>query len=186
MKVRAFHRIDGQLGVVNDTMFIGCFWPKLDAPTELFSPVSSGIVVMCGTPRNVLFPEGTEFRDYFPDALYPAEQAVMTMGSGTRRGLLNLSDDEAAVWLKVYEHAAKNLPATAAKFQTRNDCFFLRDKREKSRRTKTLSDGSTIEKIEHDEFIAEIPPEHARKPHDVIRRNRHHNDFIPSTAKRIA
>lgn len=180
MKLVAFTRIgNGSLGIVTDTLFIGCYWPKLDGPTSLFDAGSSGIAVMYGVPRNVLFPEGTEFREYLADAIYPAEQAVMAMSPG-RRGLVNLTDEEAAAWLAAYEKAAAELPPTAARHPTRHDCFFLRNRVEKSRRWVPLNNeaGGRIQKIEYDEFVAEVPAEHARKPHAELRAKKHHNAFI--------
>lgn len=52
----------GSLGVVADTTYVRCFWPRLDRPTELFAAGSSGIQVEGPpTPRNVVFPAGTVF-----------------------------------------------------------------------------------------------------------------------------
>jgi hypothetical protein len=50
------------LGVVNDMIFVRCFWPQLDTPTPLFADGSSGIEVAGPpTPRNVIFPPDTVF-----------------------------------------------------------------------------------------------------------------------------
>lgn len=179
------HRIQGPLGVISGALFVNCFWPKLDGPTELFAPGSAAIEVMGGTPRNVLFPPDTVFRSWMPDAMFPAEQAVLKAFPG-RRYLVNLSPAEASVWMEAYEKACAELPPTASVHPTRHDCFFLRDRREKSRRTHILAEdshttlpdgsvtvlkaGSAIEKIKYDEFVCDVPLEHARKPHDELRK----------------
>jgi hypothetical protein len=50
------------MGVVKDTRYIRCHWPKLDQPTALFAEGSSGIEVEGPpTPRNVVFPPDTVF-----------------------------------------------------------------------------------------------------------------------------
>jgi len=52
----------GSMGVVRDTRYVRCFWPKLDRPTALFAAGSSGIEVEGPpTPRNVIFPSDTRF-----------------------------------------------------------------------------------------------------------------------------
>lgn len=54
----------GSLGIVKDTKYTRCFWPKLDQPTELFAKGSSGLVIEGPpTPRNVIFPPDTFFAD---------------------------------------------------------------------------------------------------------------------------
>lgn len=50
------------MGVVTNTTYVRCFWPVSDVPVELFAPGSSGIIVIGPpTPRNVLFPDDTQF-----------------------------------------------------------------------------------------------------------------------------
>ena len=57
----------GSMGVVTDTRYVRCFWPKLDRPTPLFAAGSSGIEVEGPpTPRNVVFPPDTKFLDRKP------------------------------------------------------------------------------------------------------------------------
>jgi hypothetical protein len=52
----------GSMGVVKDTRYVRCFWPRLDQPTALFAEGSSGIEVEGPpTPRNVIFPPDTVF-----------------------------------------------------------------------------------------------------------------------------
>jgi len=52
----------GSMGVVTDTRYVGCYWPRLDEPVALFAAGSSGIEVQGPpTPRNVIFPSGTVF-----------------------------------------------------------------------------------------------------------------------------
>ena len=54
--------LPGSMGVVVNTRYVRCFWPKLDRPTALFAAGSSGIEVEGPpTPRNVVFPPGTVF-----------------------------------------------------------------------------------------------------------------------------
>ena len=123
-----FQRFDrpGSMGVVNDVRYIRCFWPRLDQPTALFADGSSGIVVQGPpTPRNVVFPADTVFATYLPDAIYPAELAVMAMSPG-RLGMVALTGDEAAAWLAAYGDAAAKLPMTATIHDTPRDVQFLR------------------------------------------------------------
>ncbi len=126
LKLFAFTRLQeftepDSMGVVTDALFISCYWPKLDRPTRIFADGSSGIRVMGRTPRNVWFPDDVVFEDYVPDALYPAELAV-------GHNLVNLSDDEAALWLKTYDEAVAKLPQTAAVNTTQRAVNFLRHK----------------------------------------------------------
>lgn len=60
---RFFKYLDkGSMGVVTDTRFVRCFWPRLDRPTMLFAEGSSGLEVQGPpTPRNVVFPPDTVF-----------------------------------------------------------------------------------------------------------------------------
>lgn len=183
----------GSLGILKDVMFVMCFWPKLDAPTSLFAEGSSGIEVFGSpTPRNVLFPEDTVFHEYMADALYPAEQEVFKQFPG-RRNMVGLSAAEAQVWLDAYSKAAAELPPTATKLTSRGDCFFLRERVEKSRRTKTLAEpsraiapdgsvtvmeaGAQITKIEYDEFVATIDPKDARRDRLELRKRMKPDDF---------
>lgn len=54
----------GSMGVVTDTHYKNCHWPKLDQPTALFAEGSSGLVIEGPpTPRNVLFPPDTVFAE---------------------------------------------------------------------------------------------------------------------------
>lgn len=163
----------GSAGVVRETRFVNCYWPPLDRPTRIFAEGSGGIEVMGRTPRNVWFPDDTVFLDYYPDALYPAEQAVLK-AMPFRRGLVNLTPPEAQIWLEAYEEAVAKLPPTASVFATPRACNFLRHREEVSRRTVALTQdsvdavgnilhaGSRITKVEHVEFIAELTPEQSK------------------------
>jgi hypothetical protein len=160
---------EGSMGVVTDTMYVNCIWPKLDAPTRLFAEGSSGIVVMGSpTPRNVWFPDDVQFSQYYPDAMYPAELAVKE-AFPNRRTLINLSPAEAEVWQEAYLAKVSELPVTATIFETERASNFLRYKEEISRRLVTvdrdidvggaiLKAGSSLEKIEYEEFVAELTP----------------------------
>ena len=54
----------GGMGLVTDTRFVRCFWPRCERPTALFAAGSSGLQVQGPpTPRNVVFPEWTKFLD---------------------------------------------------------------------------------------------------------------------------
>ena len=60
----------GSMGIVTDTTYINCYWPRLTDYTAIFADGSSNIKIMGFTaPRYVTFPENTEFVDYSPDAL---------------------------------------------------------------------------------------------------------------------
>lgn len=164
----------GSMGVVRDATFVNCHWPKLDRPTRIFAAGSSGIKVMGTTPRNVWFPDDVEFLTYYPDALYPAEQAVK-QAFPFHRGLINLSPQEAAVWLNAYNAAVASFPPTHTVFPTRRDCNFLRHSEVARERQVTLREdsvqkhpdgsetvlraGTVIVKRDYDEFIAELTPQ---------------------------
>lgn len=90
----------GSMGVVTDTVYRRCFWPRLAQPTAIFAVGSSGIVVEGPpTPRNVVFPPGTGFAKgtrgncfYFRDAndiveISEAECALFVAGSATKSAL---------------------------------------------------------------------------------------------------
>ena len=155
-------------GVVTDTLFVNCYWPKLDRPTRIFADGSKGLKVMGTTPRNVWFPDDVEFMPYYPDALYPAERAVFKAFPFKRIGLVNLSPAEAQVWLDAYNEAVKSFPPTHTVLVTPRDVNFLRHKEEVSRRTITLKEdsidaggnilhaGAQITKIEYEEYVAEL------------------------------
>ncbi len=181
MRLFIGHRLQGYgapgaMGVVNDARFINCYWPKLDRPTRIFADGSSGIEVMGRTPRNVWFPDDTVFLSYYPDALYPAERAVIK-AMPFRRGLVNLSPGEAEIWQKAYDEAVASFPPTHSVFQTPRHVNFLRHHEEKSRRSITLMKdsiieaadgsqivhkaGSVIEKVEYEQFVAELTPDEA-------------------------
>ena len=52
----------GSMGVVKNTRYVRCHWPRLNQPTALFADGSSGIEVQGPpTPRNVVFPDDTVF-----------------------------------------------------------------------------------------------------------------------------
>ena len=158
-------------GAVTDTLFVNCYWPKLDRPTRIFAAGSSGIRVMGTTPRNVWFPDDVVFEPYYPDALYPAEQAVKAAFPFKRIGLVNLSPAEAQVWWDAYRAAVAAFPTTHTVLQTQRNANFLRHKEEVSRRTITLKEdsidaagnilgaGAQITKIEYEEFVAELTPQ---------------------------
>ena len=158
----------GSIGVVTDTLFVNCYWPKLDRPTRIFAPGSSGIRVMGTTPRNVWFPDDVVFESFYPDALYPAEQAVLKAFPFGRRALINLSPAEAQVWMDAYNAAVASFPPTHTVLTTPRDVNFLRHKEEVSRRTVTLEQdsvdaagnvlhaGARVTKVEHEEFVASL------------------------------
>lgn len=156
MKVVAFRRLQqymlpGSLGVVVDTRYIRCFWPRLDAPTKLFADGSFGISVMGPPlPRNVIFPDDTVFEDTALDALHSAEIAVMSNGS--RRGLVNLTDAEAALWVAAYDAAVAELLPSASKLPIANERYCLRDR--------TVKPG-TEAKPQYEEFVAVITAQEA-------------------------
>lgn len=115
----------GSMGIVHDTRFIRCFWPRLDYPVAIFAEGSSGIQVQGPpTPRNIVFPKDTVFPEYHPDALYPAEQAVLKAFPGPRT-LLNLTDEKVQIYLTAYDKAVKSFPDTHTKHQTRSDCHYI-------------------------------------------------------------
>ena len=163
--------VPGSAGVVTDTLFVNCFWPKLDRPTRIFAAGSSGIKVMGTTPRNVWFPDDVEFMTYYPDALYPAELAVKAAFPFKRIGMVNLSPAEAQVWLDAYNAAVAGFPPTHTVLTTPRDTNFLRHREEVSRRTLTLKEdsvdavgnilhaGAQITKIEYEEYVAELIPQ---------------------------
>lgn len=114
----------GSMGVVNDVTYWRCYWPNLDQPTALFADGSSGIKVM-GTARNVIFPDDTVFLDFYPDALYPAEQAVHAAFPNKRLGMIELTQEMADVYMRAYDEAVASFPETHAVHLTRGDCHFL-------------------------------------------------------------
>jgi hypothetical protein len=163
---------EGGMGTVSDTLFINCFWPRLDVPTALFAVGSSGLqVIGSPTPRNVVFPADTLFPEYCPDATFSAEQAVLK-AFPFRRNLVNLSPSEAQVWWDAYNAVTATLPTTCTKLRSRKDCFLLRHREERSRREVVLEKesvsvagdgsrtilaaGTKITKIEYDEYVAEL------------------------------
>ena len=160
----------GSAGVVTDTLFVNCYWPKLDRPTRIFAAGSSGIKVMGTTPRNVWFPDDVEFLTYYPDALYPAELAVKAAFPFKRIGMVNLSPAEAQVWRDAYNAAVKAFPPTHTVLTTQRNTNFLRHREEVSRRTVTLKEdsvdaagnilhaGAQITKIEYEEYVSELTP----------------------------
>lgn len=165
----------GSMGVVNGARFVNCFWPKLDQPTRIFADGSSNIEVMGNTPRNVWFPDDVVFLPYHPDALYPAERAVLNAFPFNRMALINLGPAEAQIWADAYTDAVNKLPSTATVIETPRHVNFLRHREEKSRRTKTLVEdsvtvnadgsltilkaGTQIEKIDYHEFVAQLTTE---------------------------
>ena len=172
INLSAFTRLQGftadaSAGIAKGFLFINCFWPKLERPTRIFKAGSSGLKVMGATPRNVWFPDDTEFLDYYPDALYPAEQAVFK-AFPFRRGLVNLSPVEAQIWLDAYNAAVASFPGTHSVFSTVRDCNFLRYREIVSSKTVTLaadvalSDskvigaGSKITKNQYREYVATL------------------------------
>lgn len=126
MRILIGHRITGPLGVVTDTRFVRCYWPRLDKPTRLFDEGSKGIEVL-GSARNVWFPDDTVWLDYYPDALYPAEQAVLK-AFPRLRGLVNLTDEQAAIWQEAYDAAVATFPPTHAVHSSPRDVLFLSHK----------------------------------------------------------
>lgn len=124
MRLLIGHRITGPLGVVTDTRFIRCYWPELNKPTRLFAEGSKGIEVL-GSARNVWFPDDTVWLDYYPDALYPAEQAVKAAFPNLL-GMVNLTDEQAAIWQAAYDAAVATFPPTHAVHSSPRDCLFLK------------------------------------------------------------
>lgn len=121
------YNTEGSMGVVTDTTFIRCFWPFVDEPIAIFEKGSYGIRVMGPpTPRNIIFPEDTEFLSYAPDAAYLAEVAVKTH-VGWDKPILELGDQETLVYLTQYNKALENLPETKEEHETKQ-VFFKRDK----------------------------------------------------------
>lgn len=171
MKLLIGHRFQpfaapGSLGVMRDFSFVNCFWPKLDRPTRIFADGSKGLAVMGTTPRNVWFPDDTVFGAYYPDALYPAEQAVLK-AFPYRRALINLSPAEAQVWWDAYNAAAATFPPTHTVLTTPRHCNFLRHRELARERSVTLKEdsvsgdtvlkaGSVIVKRDYEEFVAEL------------------------------
>jgi hypothetical protein len=165
-----FAVLPGSMGVVTDTLFVNCYWPKLDRPTRIFAPGSSGIRVMGTTPRNVWFPDDVVFETFYPDALYPAECAVKAAFPFKRIGLVNLSPAEAQVWLDAYRAAAASFPPTHTAIVTQRNTNFLRHREEVSRRTITLAGdsvdasgailhaGARLTKIQYEEYVAALMP----------------------------
>ena len=159
------------MGVCQDMRFIHCYWPKLDRPTRIFAVGSSGIEVLGRTPRNVWFPDDVVFLEDWLDARYPAEQAVLK-AFPFRRGLINLSPVEAQIWMDAYDAAVAKLNPGHTHYATPRECNFLRHREEKSRRSIMLAEdsvqthedgsktvlakGSTITKIEYEEFVANL------------------------------
>lgn len=116
----------GALGPVIDTIYVDAYWPKLDAPTPIFTKDSAGIQVMGRTPSNVQFPAGTKFLDYVPDALYPAELAVQK-AAGKSIPIVNLSPELSQVWWNAYQAAAAQIlkeNPNATVTPTNSDCHF--------------------------------------------------------------
>ena len=159
----------GSMGVVNDTLFVNCYWPKLDRPTRIFAEGSSGIRVLGTTPRNVWFPDDVVFEPYYPDALYPAEQAVFKAFPFKRIGLVNLSPAESQVWLDAYNQAVAGFPATVTVIDTPRAVNFLRHREVVSERSVILKEdalsgntvikaGAEIVKREYAEYVAELTP----------------------------
>lgn len=148
-RLQAYGR-PGSMGVVTNTRFTRCFWPKLDQPTKLFADGSKGLEIL-GSARNVIFPPDTVFLDYYPDALYPAELAVLALSPG-RRGLANLSDAEVAIWRAAYDAAVAKFPPTHAVHNTRDDVHFLVHKELVSARS---------EKARFEVFLAPITKQEA-------------------------
>lgn len=161
----------GSAGVVTDTLFVNCYWPKLDRPTRIFAAGSSGIRVLGTTPRNVWFPDDTVFEQYYPDALYPAELAVKAAFPFKRIGLVDLSPAESQVWWDAYNAAVASFPPTHTVVETQRNTNFLRHREEVSRRTIELKEdsidaggsilqaGAKITKIEYEEYVAELTPQ---------------------------
>ena len=146
----------GSMGVVNGVRYIRCFWPKLDRPTALFADGSSDIVVQGPpTPRNVVFPPDTVFATYHPDAVYPADVAVMAR-SPSRNGMVALTGDEAAAWLATYENAAVKLPETSAVHATRDDVYFLRRKEASTEYVAELSRADALAIADGSADLAQI------------------------------
>ena len=126
MKVFYKNRILKNMGKVTDTLFICCYWPGLDIPTKIFTDDSSGLKVMGSpTPRNVVFPDGTQFLDYYPDALFPTDNEVLMLNPSLKN-LINLSEALSTQWFNIYTTLSSSLPATASIFRTTSECFFIK------------------------------------------------------------
>jgi hypothetical protein len=104
----------GSAGVVTDTHFIRCSWPKLDVPTAIFAEGSSGIVVQGPpTPRNIIFPPDTQF----PEILLDAERAAWAV---------YLQTQSADAYLAKYAEEVAKAPSHATKIAARDDVLFLK------------------------------------------------------------
>ncbi len=144
----------GSMGVVTDTRFVRCFWPKLDRPTPIFAEGSSGIrVVGNPTPRNVVFPKDTVFEAWVPDADYPAELDVSAKFGVVR--FVGLTEAQGDYYVERHafhtQRIVKENPK-ATVFQTKADCFFLREK--------VLASAIEL-KPRYDEYVAELSAKEA-------------------------
>jgi hypothetical protein len=112
----------GSMGVVRDTTFIRCYWPTLTEPMKLFAPGSNQIsVIGPPTPRNIVFPGGTQFPNYLPDAHAAGVAAIEALG----RRIVNLSPEEVAIYMAAHDAVAAELPVTATRVTARSDRMFL-------------------------------------------------------------
>jgi hypothetical protein len=115
----------GMAGVVTDTHFIRCFWPRLTEPTKIFAEGSSGLVVQGPpTPRNVVFPEDTLFPKVVCDADSAAVGAAMA-ASGGKSGLVNATPEMVQAYLAAYEAEAAKAEPHTTEIACRDDCQFL-------------------------------------------------------------
>jgi hypothetical protein len=116
----------GSAGVVTDTHFIRCFWPRLTEPTRIFAEGSSGLVVQGPpTPRNVIFPDDTVFPEVVADADSAAVEAATKASNGSRHGLVNATPEMVQAYLSTYASTIAKLPPTATKVRCRDDCHCL-------------------------------------------------------------
>jgi hypothetical protein len=138
----------GSAGIVTDTHFIRCYWPRLTEPTKIFAEGSSGILVQGPpTPRNVVFPEDTVFPEVVADADSKAVVAAMQAANGTRTGLVNATPKMVEAYLEAYQQEAANLPETATKVVCRDDCHYL---------THDVLVSAEGEKPVYERYVAEI------------------------------
>lgn len=107
----------GSLGVVRNTRFICCHWPRPEVPFSPFGPGSRGIEVLGSpTPRGIIFPEDTTFLQYAPDALDAARRAYEKRWPHSR--FVGLNEEQTDLFLEAYDRAVAALPDHATWFET--------------------------------------------------------------------
>lgn len=116
----------GSMGVVTNTRYIRCIWPRLDKPVSLFAEGSLGITILStGPARNVVFPDDTIFEECVLDAIYPAEKAVKDAFPNII-GIKNLTPQQSELWVNSYNSVVNSLPQTATKLVT-PECYYFKE-----------------------------------------------------------